>query len=80
MLLDPAPILDEKGKEYFRRSARAVAQGVDGSWRRRFAERVMLPTDTARRDEIIPGMPFTDPLVISAAMRRMGEYDGAAAP
>jgi pimeloyl-ACP methyl ester carboxylesterase len=79
ILLDPAPILDERGKAYFLRSADAVAEDVDGAWRRRFAERIMLPSDTARRDEIIAGMPLTDRRIAAAAMRAMGEYDAATA-
>jgi pimeloyl-ACP methyl ester carboxylesterase len=79
ILLAPAPILDERGKSYFLRSVDAVAEDVDGAWRRRFAERIMLPSDTARRDEIIAGMPLTDRLIAAAAMRGMGEYDAATA-
>ncbi|MDN5795223.1 MAG: alpha/beta hydrolase [Intrasporangium sp.] len=79
VLLEPAAILDQRGKDYFLRSVPAVAKDTDGAWRRRFAERIMLPTDTARRDEILAGMPLTDVRVAAAAMRGMGEYDAAAA-
>lgn len=79
VMLEPAPILDQRGKDYFLRSVAAVAQDADGAWRRRFAERIMLPTDAVRRDEILARMPLTDVRVASAAMRGMGEYDAAAA-
>lgn len=79
VLLEPAPILDARGKEYFLRSAAAVAQDGHGTWRRRFAERIMLPTDRVRRDDIIARMPLTDPSTAAAVMLGMGEYDAAEA-
>jgi pimeloyl-ACP methyl ester carboxylesterase len=79
VMLDPAPILDERAKGQALLWASAAAEDTDGTWRRRFAERVMLPTDRVRRDEIIDGMALTDVSVAGAAMRGVGEYDAAAA-
>lgn len=78
-LLEPAPLLDEQGKTYFARSAPKVAADRDGAWRRRFAERIMLPTDRVRRAEIIAAMAAVDPGVAAAGMRAMAEYDAASA-
>lgn len=79
VLLDPAPILDERGKGHFVRSAPEVARDHDGAWRRAFAERLLLPTDQVRRDDILSRMPRTPVDVAAAAMRGMGEYDAATA-
>lgn len=79
VLLDPAPMLDGPAKAYFGRSWPAVATDADGSWRRRFAERIMLPTDRVRRAEILAGVASSDPAVAAAAMRGMADYDAAAA-
>lgn len=79
VLLDPAPILDERGKDHFLRSAADVAEDADGAWRRSFAERLFLATDEVRRDETLRGMPLAPVDVASAAMRGMGDYDAASA-
>lgn len=79
VLLDSAPLLDERGKASFLRSADAVAEDHDGAWRRAFVDRLLLPTDQVRRDEIRERMPRASVSVAAAAMRGMGEYDAAAA-
>ena len=79
VLVDPAPILDARGKGYFGRSYPAVAADHDGSWRAAFARRLFLPTDTVRRDETIAGMGATPPAIAAAAMRAMADFDGAGA-
>jgi pimeloyl-ACP methyl ester carboxylesterase len=79
ILLDPAPMLDERGRAYFARSWPEVADDADGSWRRRFAERTMLPGDRVRRTEILDGMAHVDPATAAASMRGMADYDAAAA-
>ena len=40
---------------------------------------MFLPTDTARRDEIISGMTKLPPAVAAAALRGIDRYDGVAA-
>lgn len=79
VLLDPAPMLDARGRGYFQRSWHEVAADVDGSWRRRFIERIMLPGDVVRREEILRVVASVDPLVASEAMRGMADYDAARA-
>lgn len=79
VLLDPAPILDERGKGNFVRSAPDVAEDVDGSWRRAFVERLFLPTDQVRREDTLGRMPLAPVAIASAAMQGMGEYDAASA-
>ena len=79
VLLDSAPLLDERGKSYFRRSAEVVAEDHDGAWRRAFVDRLFLPTDRVRRDDVRERMPRTPVIVAAAAMRGMGEYDAAEA-
>lgn len=79
VLVDPAPIVNQRGKDYFLRSVLDVAADEDGLWRSRFAERLFLPTDRARRADIVVGMSSAPTDVAAAALRGMGEYDGAAA-
>src|SRR5215510_7850286 len=56
VMVDPAPITNETVKRFFRESADAVAADDTGSWRAKFAEGMFLPTDTARRADIIEQM------------------------
>jgi len=77
VLVDPAPVLDERGRSYFARSVADVAADEDGSWRGRFAARLLLPTDTARRQDIVTGGAAVPAPVAAAAMRGMAEFDGA---
>ncbi|MEO7131552.1 MAG: alpha/beta hydrolase [Dermatophilaceae bacterium] len=79
VLLDPAPILDERGRSYFARSVPDVEADVDGAWRRRFVDRIVLPTDTVRLDEIRSDFAAVDPHVAATTMRGMATYDSAAA-
>src|SRR5262249_34181094 len=65
-------------KRFFRESADAVAADDTGSWRATFAEGMFLPTDTARRADIIEQMTaMTSPAISAEVMRVMGEFDGA---
>ena len=78
VMVDPAPITNEKAKKYFRESAGAVAADQDGSWRKNFVEGMFLSTDVAWRAAIIERMPTANPPGIAAeVMRVMGEFDGA---
>ncbi|MEV4754987.1 alpha/beta hydrolase [Micromonospora sp. NPDC049559] len=79
VLVDPAPVRNERAKGYFARSAPEVAVDADASWRTAFAERLFLATDTAARDEVLAGMGRVPPAVAAAAMRGMAEFDGGSA-
>jgi pimeloyl-ACP methyl ester carboxylesterase len=79
VMVDPAPITNERAKEFFRDSAAAVAADDDGSWRVRFVDGMFLPTDAARRAGIVAQMPAAPPDVPAEIMRVMGEFDGAGA-
>jgi pimeloyl-ACP methyl ester carboxylesterase len=78
VMVDPAPITNERAKKFFRESAAAVAADGDGSWRRNFVEGMFLPTDTARREGIIEQMTAGPPGIAAEVMRVMGEFDDAA--
>jgi pimeloyl-ACP methyl ester carboxylesterase len=78
VMVDPAPITNERAKRFFRESADAVAADDTGSWRAKFAEGMFLSTDTARRADIIEQMTdMTSPAISAEVMRVMGEFDGA---
>jgi pimeloyl-ACP methyl ester carboxylesterase len=79
VMVDPAPITNERAKAFFRESAAAVAADDGGAWRVKFVEGMFLPTDTARRAAIIGQMPRTPPGIAAEIMRVMGEFDGAGA-
>ncbi len=79
VMVDPAPITNEKAKRFFRESAAAVAADEDGSWRATFAAGMFLPTDVIRRAAIIEGMAGTSPGIAASLMQAMGEFDGASA-
>jgi pimeloyl-ACP methyl ester carboxylesterase len=79
VMIDPAPITNERVKAYFRESADAVRADQDRSWRTEFAKGFFLPTDTVRRDEIIAEFPKAAPEIAAAILRAMGEFDGAGA-
>jgi pimeloyl-ACP methyl ester carboxylesterase len=79
VMVDPAPITNEKAKRFFRESVAAVAADDNGSWRATFVEGMFLPTDAARRAAIIEQMTRTSPAISAEVMRVMGEFDGAGA-
>ncbi|MBY8884447.1 alpha/beta hydrolase [Streptomyces sp. PTM05] len=79
VLVDPAPLAKEAAKARFARSVAEVAADHDGSWRRGFAARRMLATDTARREETIAGAAVVPAAVAAEGMRAMAEFDGAGA-
>jgi pimeloyl-ACP methyl ester carboxylesterase len=74
VMVDPAPITNERAKKSFRESVGAVAAD-DGSWRARFAAGMFLPTDTVRRAAIIEQMPSGPPAISAEVLRVMGEFD-----
>ena len=77
VMVDPAPITNERAKAFFRESVGAVAADDGGEWRIKFVEGMFLPTDTARRAAIIAQMPSTPPGIAAEIMRVMGEFDAA---
>jgi pimeloyl-ACP methyl ester carboxylesterase len=79
LMIDPAPITNEKVKEFFRESFGVVSADSDGSWRTDFVRGMFLPGDQARRADILREMPATPAAIAAAVMRAMGEFDGAAA-
>jgi pimeloyl-ACP methyl ester carboxylesterase len=79
LMIDPAPITNDAVKTFFLDSAPAVAADGDGAWRGQFVASMFLPSDRTRRAEIIGGMARVPPDIAAAAMRAMGEFDGAAA-
>jgi pimeloyl-ACP methyl ester carboxylesterase len=78
-MIDPAPITNEVAKAFFRESFDVVNADDDRSWRTAFVSGLFLPTDVARREAIIRGMPAVSPRVAAAMIRAMGEFDGASA-
>jgi len=76
VMVDPAPITNEKAKKFFLESVNAVAADEDGSWRTSFVQGMFLPSDLARRSAIIGQLPAQDPGVAAALMQAMGEFDG----
>jgi pimeloyl-ACP methyl ester carboxylesterase len=79
IMVDPPPIVDEERKAFFRDSFDAVANDDDCSWRRRFVEGMFLPTDTARRQDIVDGMTQLPPKIAAASLRSIADFDGVAA-
>src|SRR5256885_3388861 len=61
VMVDPAPITNERAKAFFRESVGAVAADDGGEWRMKFVEGMFLPTDAVRRAAIIGQMPGTPP-------------------
>ncbi len=76
VLVDPAPVVSERGKGYFARSVAEVAADDDGSWRRRFAAGLFGPADSVRRQETIEAFAAADPAVAAAGMAAMARYAG----
>jgi pimeloyl-ACP methyl ester carboxylesterase len=77
VLVDPAPILDGRGKAYFARSLPEVAADQDGSWRARFAARLFRPTDSVRRDETVAGMSAAPLATAVAGWQAIVDFDPA---
>lgn len=79
VMVDPAPITNERVKAYFRESAAAVSDDQDGSWRRSFVSSMFLPTDSTREAGLTDKIIEVSPAIAAAVMRAMGEFDGAGA-
>jgi pimeloyl-ACP methyl ester carboxylesterase len=78
VLVDPAPILDGRGKAYFARSLPDVASDHDGSWRARFAARLFRPTDSVRRDETVARMSAAPLTTAVSGWQAILDFDAAA--
>lgn len=80
VLVDSSPLVMNDGfRAFFANAATTFAADTDGSARKAFVEGMFLPTDAARRAEIIAGMPTTPPRIASACIEAMVEFDGAVA-
>ena len=78
VMVDPAPITNERAKAFFRESVGAVAADDTGAWRVKFVEGMFLPTDRVKRAAIIGQMPSAPPGIAAGIMRAMGEFDDSA--
>lgn len=79
VLLDPAPIVHPKGKEYWASQVDAVRQDHAGDLRRAFARSLVLPTDRADYARVVEVMAAVHPAVAAGGARAMATFDGAAA-
>ncbi|MGH3311412.1 MAG: alpha/beta fold hydrolase, partial [Streptomyces sp.] len=69
VLVDPAPILNERHKAFFARTAEDIAADTNGDWRRGYIGKLLPPSDTHRRAEIITGAGALPPAVAAATWR-----------
>ncbi|MGH3325062.1 MAG: alpha/beta fold hydrolase, partial [Streptomyces sp.] len=79
VLVDSAPILNERHKAFFARTAEDIAADANGDWRRGYIGKLLPPSDTHRRAEIIAGAGALPPAVAAATWRAIARFDGAAA-
>jgi pimeloyl-ACP methyl ester carboxylesterase len=79
VMVDPAPIVNAAVKAFLGGAVDPIAADDDGSWRKSFVSGMFLPSDTARRDEIIGAMTTRPPAVAAASARAIAEFDGLAA-
>jgi pimeloyl-ACP methyl ester carboxylesterase len=74
VLVDPAPILSERGKRFFARAEDRIRG--DGAWLRRFADGLFLPHDDVGREEVVAAMAAAPVGTAVAGARAMAGYDG----
>jgi pimeloyl-ACP methyl ester carboxylesterase len=79
VMVEPAPITNERAKAFFLDSVAAVRSDDDRSWRTAFINGMFLPTDAIRREAIVNQMLDVSPGIAGALMEAMGEFDGASA-
>jgi pimeloyl-ACP methyl ester carboxylesterase len=79
VMVDPAPITNEPIKAFLGQAAESAERDEDASWRKGFVGGMFLPSDEARRDEIIAGMTALPPAIAGAALRGIAEFDGTTA-
>jgi pimeloyl-ACP methyl ester carboxylesterase len=78
--VDPAPLVNPAIKGFIGQAAETVANDDDdASWRTAFVNGMFLPSDVARRDEIVRGMTELPTGIASAALRAIADFDGVAA-
>lgn len=79
VLLDPAPVLDARGRQFWADAAEHLAGDADGGWRRTFARSLFAEGDTVSRERVVDLMAGVRPALAVAGARAMAAYDGAAA-
>lgn len=77
VLLDPAPIAREKGKEFWASQVEPVRRDDSGDLRRAFARSLVLPTDRADYDQTVEVMASVHPEVAAGGAMAMATFDGA---
>ena len=86
VLLDPAPIVAPRAKEFFGRSTAEVAADRDGAWRRRFIERLIPGQEVPGRADVIaafvgaPARARGSGVPRHGGRRRSGSPGGGARP
>lgn len=76
VLLDPAPVLNARGKAMWADSAPQIARDHSGDWRRSFVRGLFLPTDRVGRDRLPEQAAALPATIAAAAARAMAGYDG----
>lgn len=76
VLVDPAPMLDERGKGYFAGAVDRIR--TDPGWQRRFAER-LFDEHPEHRDEVVAVMTAAPAETAAQGARALAEFDGAGA-
>jgi pimeloyl-ACP methyl ester carboxylesterase len=79
VMVDPAPLVNAWVKDYLAEVVPNVETDDDGAYRTTFVGQMFLPTDTARREEIVAGMRAMPCAPAAAAMRGIVEFDSVAA-
>jgi pimeloyl-ACP methyl ester carboxylesterase len=79
VMVDPAPLANPAIKTFIAAAADTVESDADASWRAGFVNGMFLPTDTARRDEIVAAMTCMPMPIAAASLRAIAEFDGVAA-
>jgi pimeloyl-ACP methyl ester carboxylesterase len=79
VMVDPAPLVNPWVKDFLAGAVTNVETDEDGAYRADFVGAMFLPTDTARRAEILAGMPAMPCGPAAAAMRGIVEFDSVAA-
>ncbi|MDQ6714790.1 MAG: alpha/beta fold hydrolase, partial [Actinomycetota bacterium] len=73
--LDPSPLLDQRGKDFFAGAVEQVSADVDGAWRRRFVERLLRRPEAPGAAMLIAGFTAVSPQVAAAECQAIAEVD-----